>query len=468
MTIEEKAYDEAIRKELIQFIKNWKDPNNIGRPHDFPTLTRNAEQCDRYIAWLEKQKHLYETTKDRFYLEGFEEGQLYEKQKEQKPIDKIQLGKRYKCIASPRYSTFMVGEIYEPKDKFLCSLMNFCSDCFESIEDKEQKPNDKVEPKFKVGDWVVQEKIGVYKVIEICESWYEVVDNKDKHYSIGFDKEYMCHLWTVKDAKDGDVLVLNNEIFVYAHRKQMYPIAVAQCFVDSAGGFHLDGEFGYVEHGGTISPATKEQSDTLIKAMDDAGYTFDFEKKELKKIEQKSTEWSEEDESILQGIWDEILANKHNSKEYEWKAYDKFLDWLKSLKDRVQPKQEWSEEDIRNIDVIDTVLFYDKDLPENTCVRLRNWLESLKPQNNITDEELVQAKKDAYNDALDKIEYHSGEPTFDDGWSAAIDYIRKKYLRPQQQWKPTEAQLSSLTIACDRNDRVGFDLTQLLRELKKL
>ena len=47
--------DERIRKELIQFIKNWKDPNNIGRPHDFPTLTRNVEQCDRYIAWLEKQ-----------------------------------------------------------------------------------------------------------------------------------------------------------------------------------------------------------------------------------------------------------------------------------------------------------------------------------------------------------------------------------------------------------------------------
>ena len=47
--------DEKVRKELIQFIKNWKDPNNIGRPHDFPTLTRNVEQCDRYIAWLEKQ-----------------------------------------------------------------------------------------------------------------------------------------------------------------------------------------------------------------------------------------------------------------------------------------------------------------------------------------------------------------------------------------------------------------------------
>ena len=74
-----------------------------------------------------------------------------EKQGEQKLIDKIQLGKKYKCIASPRYSTFMVGEIYKPEDKFLCSLMNFCSDCFEPIED-EQKPADKVKHKFNVGD----------------------------------------------------------------------------------------------------------------------------------------------------------------------------------------------------------------------------------------------------------------------------------------------------------------------------
>ena len=46
----------------------------------------NSKQADEALGWLEKQKHLYETTKDRFYREGFEEGQLYEKQKDQEPI----------------------------------------------------------------------------------------------------------------------------------------------------------------------------------------------------------------------------------------------------------------------------------------------------------------------------------------------------------------------------------------------
>ena len=43
-----------------------------------------------------------------------------------------------------------------------------------------------------------------------------------------------------------------------------------------------------------------------------------------------------------------------------------------------------------------------------------------------------------------------------------------KSLKPQNHWKPTEEQLASLTIACDRNYRIGFDLTELLKDLKKL
>lgn len=89
--------------------------------------------------------------------------------------------------------------------------------------------------------------------------------------------------------------------------------------------------------------------------------------------------WSEEDEDMRDTI---IRDLKHlggdmvNVKP----AYKAEIDWLKSLKDRVRQKQEWSEEDIRNIENIDSVLFYDKHLPEYIRVRLRNWLKSLKPQ----------------------------------------------------------------------------------------
>lgn len=48
----------------------------------------------------------------------------------------------------------------------------------------------------------------------------------------------------------------------------------------------------------------------------------------------------------------------------------------------------WSEEDESNFQNIDSVLFYDKGLPEDTCMRLRNWLKSLRPQSTWKPTEL--------------------------------------------------------------------------------
>lgn len=58
-------------------------------------------------------------------------------------------------------------------------------------------------------------------------------------------------------------------------------------------------------------------------------------------------------------------------------------------------------------------------------------------------EELKQAKKDAYNDALDKIEYYSSEPTFGDGWDAAIWYLKKRNII--STWKPSDKQIEVMS-----------------------
>lgn len=41
--------DERTRKELLGFIKNWKNPNNLGRLQDRPMFTKNEEQCNKYL-----------------------------------------------------------------------------------------------------------------------------------------------------------------------------------------------------------------------------------------------------------------------------------------------------------------------------------------------------------------------------------------------------------------------------------
>lgn len=79
-------------------------------------------------------------------------------------------------------------------------------------------------------------------------------------------------------------------------------------------------------------------------------YEWDFEAKELNKIGKKPA-WSEEDETNLEGIISEIEANKHDAPDYDIATYDRFLSWLKSLKDRVRPKQNQSGDDKDALDI---------------------------------------------------------------------------------------------------------------------
>ena len=146
---------------------------------------------------------------------------------------------------------------------------------------------------FNVGDWLVSvDDEGVLSTEQIVEfhgndtnKYVDLVDTNGCHIvfpKTELNKSY--HHWTINDAKDGDVLTLNDDVFIYAHRKQLYSIAVAHCFVDSDGGFHFDGEFGHTEKGNSIHPATKEQRDIFFVKMKEAGYKWDAENKELTKI----------------------------------------------------------------------------------------------------------------------------------------------------------------------------------------
>ena len=56
----------------------------------------------------------------------------------------------------------------------------------------------------------------------------------------------------------------------------------------------------------------------------------------LEKQGEQKPVWSEEDERNLKGIIDEIEANKNNAPDYDLATYDRFLSWLKSLKDRIK------------------------------------------------------------------------------------------------------------------------------------
>ena len=239
----------------------------------------------------------------------------------------------------------------------------------------EQKSTDRVEQKFYEGDWIACEELSTGKIISLVGDRYKVefIDGSKGFPHIDYvDRDF--HLWTIQDAKDGDMLysIRVNAIILYKYRSSDGIHINAYCALQKGifikQGMLWDRDF---------VPATKEQRDLFFQKMKEAGYEWNSEKKELKKIEKPS--WSEEDERLFQIVIDILDRQNH----------------------------------LGNISRTDLI----------ACVRK---LKSFRSQNNITDEELAQAKKNAYNDALDKIEYYSGEPTFDDGWSAAIWYLKKR------------------------------------------
>ena len=193
-----------------------------------------------------------------------------------------------------------------------------------------------------------------------------------------------------------------------------------------------------------------------------------------KQGEQKSAEWSEEDETKIKSIITFLKSPSLCAMNGNKGIIDENIKYLKSLKDRVQPEQEWSEDDEQYLLVCKNALRkyqitnkWDSDIISRW---LDNKLKSLRPQINVTDEELAQAKKEAYNEVLDKIEYHDDWPTFDDGWSAAIWYLKKRNGIPQNRWKPTDEQMKALKEACDKSwEPDGLDpLYTLYEDLKKL
>ena len=347
--------DEKIRKELIRAFTVTADKRDY-------EIYGNGITYRQVLAWLEKQGEQKPIISEDAIREGVTHFGITQYQitnwlkkyidvVKQKPTDKIQLGKKYKCVASPKYSTFMIGRVYKPEDKFLCSLMNFCSNCFEPIEDGEQKSTDKAEPEFKIekGHWYVCIQSFVLKgntVVIKGRIYKSQEDNTisgekarlfiDKHDG---DVSHYFRPWTIQDAKDGDVLA-----FDWKDSWQWQKIVIFKSLnesgVEGYGNTFKNNELAFKEEVPYYSktwtkclyPATKEQRELLFQKMKEAGYEWDAEKKELKKIKQtyfQKQEWTGYDEKAYEIALLDIDKSPSITK-------NDTIDWLKSLKNRVQ------------------------------------------------------------------------------------------------------------------------------------
>ena len=397
------------------------------------------------------------------------------------------------------------GYINQTNDKYA----EVCKEAIAWLENQdEQKPVYKSEPKFKVGDWVVHDMSDgrkvIRQIINMTNKSY-VLDGEDFNTFYFNDLENDYHLWTIKDAKDSDVVVDKSYgtigIFqsIGHHPDGGSYNDLSYCFLHC----RYDDEFFYAdfENGNTMAsddaiPATKEQRDLLFQKMKEAGYEWDAEEKELKKIEQKPTEWSlpyEKNETADKLIAlaeclemdGDCLFNGLSGNDYgkflrslaieltqpkkEWSEEDDLYllkaiecafgngylsvsDWLKSIKDRVQPqpKQEWSEDEkkpkekTKIYDSMDDLIadamideINESNMTESSKHNRVYWVNSHRNKNiewSKEDEKII-------NDAIWLIEHYATDGHKKLLREQTIDKL--KSLKPNN-WKPSEEQMKVL------------------------
>lgn len=250
----------------------------------------------------------------------------------------------------------------------------------------EQKPTDKVEPKFRVGDWGIDEEDGtIFQIVKVLNNTYTYRTNEGNEYSCThYSLENDARHWTIQDVREGDVLVSGDVIFIFNKIHGEWVNCHCSLFKDKS---FMSEDYDLMQirkYGKETYPATKEQRDLLFQKMKEAEYEWDANEKKLKKIEQEYHCNGVREPKEATGVLKQLL-NKEN---YAWSEEDKVkinrtVAFLENL-------------NLKNLNIIDDNNTFKKDV---------DWLKSLRPQNTWKPtERMLEALKCA------KCEFHPDCP----------------------------------------------------------
>lgn len=221
---------------------------------------------DRAVAWLEKQGESDETKAKEFLI-----------------------NKGYPIDTNDTFPTY--EEMY-----------NIIREGLE--QQSEQNHDDKIEPKFKVGDWIVFNGLTLY-INEVVQGYYRTISIGGTPNSYDWDIDNAARLWTIKDATDGDVLAVDwyegddswEKIIIFKkyHNKGIEGLINAPC-VEGYGNTYKNRKIAFVDEEvpyfsktwtDNLHPATKEQRELLFEKMQETDYEWNAEKKVLEGIKPK-------------------------------------------------------------------------------------------------------------------------------------------------------------------------------------
>lgn len=222
-------------------------------------------------------------------------------------------------------------------DKLITSLLNnkdenyrgyvVFRDIVKALEEQGLKYKDKGikrargKAKFKVGDWLYRGKGVPVRVTDVTPTSYSIKNLEGRvHSFLRKHIEKFYHLWTINDAKPGDILADDNWVGIFKELKPNRPSIDTFCL---SCGFGLSTTGNDVHYNGLV-PATNKQKNILFKVINEAGYKWDEENLKLisltdieKKIvakrlylESKGIIWSEDEwKGYKEGLEDIYKSN---------------------------------------------------------------------------------------------------------------------------------------------------------------
>lgn len=416
----------AFAKDILSWLEKQSNKNT---QVTLPTFTFEdvlALECSMKTAKITKcGDKLYEMLVSLY--DKIHNAYLLEKQGEQKHVPKHKIGDTIYYSSFGEVESMVVSNVvmdgtdnpmYEDKE----GNAVFEKDLIE------QNPVDKVEPKFKNGQWIVW-KDKCYKV-NYNGCGYELVDQDGLSTSLEYDTiDENAHIWDVTtDANDGDVLCYKNEnenelrIFIYKNGHIHYHCCYYNGHLTTVDSFFVVEKYLLCY----IHPATKEQCELLFQKMKEEGYKWNNKNKELKKFH--------------------VIDEGKDEMDY---CFTKMMNGEKI-------SSVWSEEDEKRLDTICGLL---EDIPSH-----QNWLRTLKDRVQLQQRMTCNEEdKEKLERIINKASYNCGLKNDD------ISFL--KSLKERYFWKPSDEQITWLYRATDeakKDSRMKQVLNELLYDLKKL
>jgi len=307
MTQEEKAkaYDEAIER-----AKEYETRNNcLVRPHViFPELNESEDERMRkgLIAFLEDIWHFGKNANfDKWDKSDCSDWIAWlEKKREKKPewseddenefnhiIHILNLAEEEQEIKGYNNLIGTVDWFKSLKNRIQSNQSNKPQDksALEAINEKSVDNANKVQPKFKVGDWIVYDD-NICKIMKMSpdDKFYHCYDIKNHLHIYNRSLENEIHLWTIQDAKDGDIIYAKSKFNVFSYICIFFKLENGKswdhCYITSKDSIHWNFYYGkgFLRiDGHDFYPASKEQRDLLFYKMKESDYEWDSESKEV-------------------------------------------------------------------------------------------------------------------------------------------------------------------------------------------